>query len=140
MSSIVPPPCDKGVIRGAPNTPGCASHAKRWVLVVTVLGSSTAFIQGSAINVALPAIQRGLSASVDEMQWIASIYTLPLAALTLAAGSAGDLYGRRRVFALGLAILTAASAVAGFVTGSAQLILARMAQGLGAALLVPNSL
>jgi EmrB/QacA subfamily drug resistance transporter len=140
MSGIVPPPCDNGILRGAPNTPGCASHAKRWVLAVTVLGSSTSFIAGSAINVALPAIQRGVSASMDEMQWIGSIYTLPLAALTMAAGSAGDLYGRRRIFMLGLAILAASSAVAGFVTGSSQMILARAAQGLGAALLVPNSL
>ena len=115
MSSMLPPPCDKGVIRGAPNTPGCASHAKRWVLAITILGSSTAFIEGSAINVALPAIQRGVHASAQEMQWIASIYTLLLAALTLAAGSAGDLYGRRRVFVLGLAILAASSAAAGWV-------------------------
>jgi EmrB/QacA subfamily drug resistance transporter len=140
MSSMLPPPCDKGVIRGAPNTPGCASHAKRWVLAITILGSSTAFIEGSAINVALPAIQRGVHASAQEMQWIASIYTLLLAALTLAAGSAGDLYGRRRVFVLGLAILAASSAAAGWVASSTQLIVARAAQGLGAALLVPNSL
>ena len=96
MMGIVPPPCDEGILGGAPNTPGCASHAKRWVLAVTILGSSTAFIEGSAINVALPAIPRGVDASTEEMQWIASIYTLLLATLTLAAGSAGDRYGRRR--------------------------------------------
>lgn len=140
MTGIVPPPCDEGILDGAPNTPGCASHAKRWVLAVTILGSSTAFIEGSAINVALPAIQRGIDASAAEMQWIASIYTLLLAALTLAAGSAGDLYGRRRIFMLGLGLLGAASAAAGFVTGSTQLIGVRAVQGLGAALLVPNSL
>jgi MFS family permease len=140
MTGIVPPPCDEGVLGGAPNTPGCASHAKRWVLAITILGSSTAFIEGSAINVALPAIQRGVGASTEEMQWIASIYTLLLATLTLAAGSAGDLYGRRRVFMLGLGLLGASSAAAGWVTGSTELIVVRAVQGLGAALLVPNSL
>lgn len=140
MLSIAPPPCDRGILRGAPNTPGCASHAKRWVLAITILGSSIAFIEGSAINVALPAIQRGVDASMEQMQWIASVYTLFLAALTLAAGSAGDRYGRRRLFALGVSILAAASAAAGFVAGGTQLIVARAVQGLGAALLVPNSL
>ena len=140
MLSVAPPPSDQGVLRGAPNTPGCASHARNWVLAVTILGSSTAFIEGSAINVALPAIQRGVDASIEDMQWIASVYTLLLASLTLAAGSAGDRWGRRPVFALGVAILAAASAAAGCVTGGTQLIVARAVQGLGAALLVPNSL
>jgi MFS family permease len=140
MLGVAPPPCDQGVLRGAPNTPGCASQAKRWVLGITVLGSSTAFVEGSAINVALPAIQQGVGASLEAMQWIASIYTLFLAALTLAAGSAGDRWGRRPVFALGIAVLAAASAFAGLVGSGAQLIAARALQGVGAALLVPNSL
>jgi MFS family permease len=110
------------------------------VLVATILGSSVAFVEASVINVALPAIQRGVDASVGEMQWIASVYTLLLAALTLAAGSAGDRYGRRRVFALDLAILAAASTAAAAVADGTQLVLARAAQGFGAALLVPNSL
>src|SRR5262249_39805564 len=110
MLSIAAPPSDTGVIRGAPDTPGCASHSKRWVLAATVLGSSIASLEASVINVVLPAIQHGLDASAGEMQWIASAYTLFLAALTLAAGSAGDRHGRRPVFALGLAILAAASA------------------------------
>jgi EmrB/QacA subfamily drug resistance transporter len=128
------------VIRGAPETPGCVSHAKRWVLAGTILGSSVAFIEASVINVALPAIQSGLDATVGQMQWIASIYTLFLAALTLAAGSAGDRFGRRRVFALGLAILALASAAASVAGTAGQLIVARAVQGIGSALLVPNSL
>lgn len=136
----VRPPCDVGVIRGAPETPGCASHAKRWVLAATILGSSVTFIEGSVINVALPAIQEGLHASMAEMQWITSVFTLLLAALTLVAGSAGDRFGRRRLFAIGLAVLTASSVAAGFAANSLQLIAARAAQGLGGALLVPNSL
>jgi EmrB/QacA subfamily drug resistance transporter len=138
--SLAPPPSDTGVIRGAPETPGCASHAKRWVLGGTILGSSVAFIEASVINVALPAIQQGLGASVGEMQWIASTYTLFLAALTLAAGSAGDRFGRRLLFGLGLAILALASAAAAVTASPAQLIVARAVQGIGAALLVPNSL
>src|SRR5438552_1713851 len=140
MLSIASPPCDKGVIRGAPDTPGCAAHAKRWVVAATVLGSSIASIEASVVNVALPAIQQGLDASVGEMQWIASVYTLFLAALTLVAGSAGDRYARRPVFSLGLAILGAASAAAGCVANGTQLVVARAMQGVGAALLVPNSL
>jgi EmrB/QacA subfamily drug resistance transporter len=138
--SVIRPPCDAGVLRGAPETPGCAAHARRWVLVVTILGSSVAFLEGSIINVALPAIQRALAATVGEMQWIASVYTLLLAALTLAAGSLGDRFGRRRLFVLGLAILAAASAGAGLAADGNQLIVARAVQGLGGALLVPNSL
>jgi EmrB/QacA subfamily drug resistance transporter len=138
--SLARPPCDTGVIRGAPETPGCASHAKRWVLAASILGSSVASLEASVINVALPAIQQGLGASVAAMQWIASIYTLFLGALTLAAGSAGDRFGRRKLFAAGLAILAVASVAAGFAADAAQLIAARAVQGVGAALLVPNSL
>ncbi|HZR79559.1 MAG TPA: MFS transporter [Candidatus Binatia bacterium] len=136
----VRPPCDAGVLRGAPETPGCATSAKRWVLVATILGSSVAFVEGSVINVALPAIQRGLGASVAEMQWIASVFTLLLAALTLVAGSAGDRFGRRRLFAIGLAILAVGSLAAGVAASDRELIAARAIQGIGGALLVPNSL
>jgi hypothetical protein len=134
MLSDASPPCDLGVLRGAPDTPGCASYAKRWVLATTVFGSSIAFVEASVINVALPAIQQGLDASVGEMQWIASIYTLFLAALTLASGSAGDRYGRRRVFSLGLVVLAAASIAAGCATDGRHLIAARAVQGIGSAL------
>jgi EmrB/QacA subfamily drug resistance transporter len=140
MLSNASPPCDLGVLRGAPDTPGCASYAKRWVLATTVFGSSIAFVEASVINVALPAIQQGLDASVGEMQWIASVYTLFLAALTLASGSAGDRYGRRRVFSLGLVVLAAASVAAGCASDGRHLIAARAVQGIGSALLVPNSL
>jgi EmrB/QacA subfamily drug resistance transporter len=138
--TVVRPPCDAGVLRGAPETPGCASHARSWVLVVTILGSSVAFLEGSIINVALPAIQRGLGASVGQMQWIASVYTLLLAALILAAGSLGDRFGRLRLFVVGLAILAVASAGAAAARNGTDLIVARAVQGFGGALLVPNSL
>lgn len=140
MLSVLHPPSDEAVVRFAPETPGCASHAKRWVLGGTILGSSVVFVEGSVINVALPAIQEGLHTTVGEMQWIGSVFTLLLATLTLVAGSAGDRFGRRRLFVIGLVILTVGSLAAGFAITSAQLIAARAVQGLGGALLVPNSL
>src|SRR5262245_40709117 len=98
------PPCDAAgaaAPRAAPDTPGCASYARRWVLAATILGSSLAFMMASVINVALPAIQESLDATVGEMQWVASAYTVLLAALTLAGGALGDRVGRRRAFQAG---------------------------------------
>src|SRR5262245_20138032 len=66
------PPCDAAVVRSAPDTPGCASYARRWVLTATILGSCLAFMMASITNVALPAIQETYRATVTEMQWIAS--------------------------------------------------------------------
>lgn len=133
-------PSDATVMAGAPETPGCASHAKRWVLAAAILGSSLAFVEASVLNVALPAIQQALGASVGEMQWIASGYTVLLAALTLAGGAAGDRFGRRRVFQLGALGLGLASIGAAAAPDATALIVARGAQGFAAALLVPNSL
>jgi EmrB/QacA subfamily drug resistance transporter len=133
-------PCDEGLIRGAADTPGCAERLKPWVLAATILGSSMAYIDGSVVNVALPAIQADLTASVGGAQWVVNAYTLMLGALTLVGGSAGDRFGRRRVFALGVAIFTAASIACGLAPNSAVLIAARAVQGVGGALLVPSSL
>jgi EmrB/QacA subfamily drug resistance transporter len=133
-------PSDATVVVGAPETPGCASHAKRWVLAAAILGSSLAFVEASVLNVALPAIQQALGANVGQMQWIASGYTVLLAALTLAGGAARDRFGRRRVFQLGALGLGLASVGAALAPDATTLIVARAAQGLAAALLVPNSL
>src|SRR5256885_2635441 len=133
------PPCDTAAARLAPETPGCAAHARSWVLVVSILGSSVAFTIASIINVALPAIQASLGATVAEMQWVASAYTVFLASLTLAGGAAGDRFGRRRMFLAGTAGLALASVAASVAPGARSLIAARAAQGLAAALLVPNS-
>src|SRR5215470_14259355 len=111
MITVARPPGDAAIIRGAPDTPGCASHAKRWVLLATILGSSVAFLEGTIINVALPAIQSALGASLARMQWIASAYTLFLAALTLVGGAAGDRFGRLRLFRGGTIILALGSLV-----------------------------
>jgi hypothetical protein len=101
MISFGRAPCDEGVIRAAADTPGCAARARPWVLAATILGSSMAFIDGSVVTVALPAIQADLTTSVAGAQWVANAYMLMLGALILAGGAAGDRFGRRRVFALG---------------------------------------
>ena len=138
--SITRPPCDEGVIRaGAADTP-CTPSARPWILVATILGSSLAFIDASTVNVALPALQASLGATVTEIQWVVNAYTLFLASLILLGGSLGDHYGRTRVFILGVGVFTLASVWCGFSPTANQLILARALQGIGGALLVPGSL
>jgi Major Facilitator Superfamily len=140
MISFGRAPCDEGVIRAAAETPGCADSAKPWVLAATTLGSSMAFIDSSAVNVALPLIQSDLNVSVQGAQWIVNGYMLMVGALILVGGSAGDRFGRSRVFALGAAIFTAASIGCGLAPSVTVLIAARVVQGLGGALLISGSL
>ena len=140
LSTAVRGPCDEAAIRhGAPAAP-CAASAKRWVLIAAIIGSSMAFIDGTVVNVALPAIQRDLHASVFQAQWVVESYALFLAALLLVGGSLGDRFGRRRVFAIGVAIFGLASLACAASRDVQQLIAARAVQGVGAALLVPGSL
>jgi len=98
------------------------------------------FIDGTIVNVALPALQSSLHATLAEVQWVVESYALALSALLLTGGSLGDLYGRRRIFAIGVMIFAVASTWCGLSRSVAQLIAARGLQGLGAALLVPGSL
>ena len=134
-------PSDPGLIlAGTPGALGCAKPARPWVLATAILGSSLAFIDGSVVNVALPAIQADLGTSVRGAQWIVNAYMLTLSALILVGGAAGDRFGRRRVFCFGVAIFTAASLACGLAPGSGTLIAARAVQGIGAAFLVPGSL
>ena len=140
MINLGRPPCDEGVIRAAAAMPVCADRAKPWVLAATILGSSMAFIDGSAVTVALPRIQSDLNRSVQGAQWVVNGYMLMLGALILVGGSAGDRFGRRRVFALGAAIFTAASLSCGLAPNVTILIAAQVVQGIGGALLIPGSL
>jgi EmrB/QacA subfamily drug resistance transporter len=133
-------PCDEGVLHSRPDTIQCKPHAEAWVLVATILGSSMAFIDSSAVNVALPVMQRELSATAADMQWVVEAYALFLSALILVGGSLGDHFGRRRIFALGISIFILASVWCGFSPTILQLIMARALQGVGGALLVPGSL
>ena len=118
----------------------CPRRSRPWVLAATILGSSIAFIDGSVVSVALPAMQRDLAAPVREVQWIVNSYMLLLGALILIGGAAGDRFGRRRAFLLGLLVFTAASIACGLAPSSVALISARTVQGIGAAMLVPSSL
>ena len=110
------------------------------MLVATTLASSMAFIDSTVVNVALPALQANLNATIVNVQWVIEAYSLLLAALLLVGGSLGDHYGRRRIFLLGIAIFALASAWCGCAFNIRQLIVARTVQGFGAALLVPGSL
>ena len=112
----------------------------RIVLAATILGSSMAFIDGTVVNVALPALQNALHASIADLQWVVESYALMLAALLLVGGSLGDLLGRRKVFVSGVAVFASASALCGLAQNVDMLIWARSIQGIGAALLVPGSL
>src|ERR1700680_541997 len=100
-------PCEVGVIASVPVADDCAKRSKPWVLAATILGSSMASIDGTAVHVALPVIERDLGASVAAMQWVINGYSLMLAALMLIGGAAGDRFGRRRVFLIGIATFTA---------------------------------
>jgi EmrB/QacA subfamily drug resistance transporter len=112
----------------------------RWLVAVTVLASGMAFVDATAVQVALPAMGRELGASLAGLQWTISGYTLALASLILLGGSLGDRYGRRRVFLVGVAWFALASLICGLAQTTGQLVAARVLQGIGGALLTPGSL
>lgn len=134
-------PCEEGQVRaaGAPDQPLSAAR-KRWILVATVLGSSLTFIDGSALGVALPAIQRDLGAGPAAVQWVSNAYLLTLGALVLIGGAAGDRFGRRKVFLFGVALFALASVACGLAPTVELLSGGRAVQGIGAALLTPGAL
>jgi EmrB/QacA subfamily drug resistance transporter len=134
------PPCDQAVIELANAANPCTRKAEPWILAVAILGSSMAFIDGTVVNVALPALQSSLGGTVIDMQWVVEAYGLFLGALILAGGSMGDLFGRRRMFLLGVIVFAVASAACGLAPNIRGLEIARAVQGLGAAFLVPGSL
>jgi EmrB/QacA subfamily drug resistance transporter len=114
--------------------------AGRWILAATIIASSMVFIDGTAVNLALPALQTDLHATIVDAQWIVEAYALFLSALILVGGSLGDHFGRKRVFLIGVIGFAAASALCGFARDAGQLIAARAAQGIASALLTPGSL
>jgi len=132
-------PCDAGVAIAAPSAPATAG-ARPWILAATILGSSLAFIDGTVVNVALPALQRDLAATAVDVQWVVEAYSLLLSALLLVGGALGDRLGRRRVYAAGIVVFSLASAACGLASSVGALVGARAVQGAGAALLVPGSL
>lgn len=139
MATIARLPCDTAaILAGSCQQP--ATKNGPWILAATILGTSMAFIDGTVVNVALPALQSALHATLAEVQWVVESYALFLAALLLIGGSLGDLYGRRKIFAAGVVLFTIASAWCGLAPNIGQLIVARGIQGIGGALLVPGSL
>lgn len=116
------------------------SNAGRWVIAATVLGSGMAAIDATVVGIALPTIGREFHASFGTLQWVVTGYTLTLAALLLLGGSLGDHFGRRRVFCIGVLWFAISSAACALAPGTALLILTRVLQGVGAALLTPGSL
>lgn len=118
----------------------CSESSRRWTLVAAIVGSGMAFVDGTIVNVALPAIQQALDATTADAQWVMEAYALLLSALILVGGVLGDRFGRRRVFVIGTMVFTLASIVCAASPTIAALIGARALQGFGAALLVPGSL
>jgi len=121
-------------------TPDRQDNTGRWVLLSTIMASSMGFIMGSALNVALPALQGSLGADAGDLLWITNSYLLMLAALILVGGSLGDHYGRKRVFGYGIILFTIGSAICGFAPNVEVLIGARVLQGIGGAAMIPGSL
>ncbi len=112
----------------------------RWTLVACVLASSLSFVEGSVLSVALPAIRQSYGAGAQEVQWVVNAYLLPLSALLLLGGALGDHFGRKRLLLIGTAIFAITSLVCALAPSLPVLLGARAAQGIGAALLLPNSL
>jgi EmrB/QacA subfamily drug resistance transporter len=140
--NLLKPPCDEGwmAARKAPATSECGKVQRRWTLAATILGSSMVFIDGTVVNVALPALQTNLNATVTDVQWVIEAYTLFLAALLLLGGALGDQFGRKKIYMIGVCFFALASVWCGLAPNVHQLIIARAAQGVGGALLVPGSL
>ncbi len=138
MSTAIAAPCDRASA-AAIRCEETAGHP-RLTLAATILGSSVAFIDGSVVNVALPALARDLGAGPAQLTWAINAYLLPLGALILLGGGMGDHFGRRRLFMAGLGLFTIASVLCAAAPGFGWLLAGRGMQGLGAALLMPNSL
>src|SRR5450755_3499076 len=136
--SIIYPYFDSAVARGA--KPGPTAAHPTMVLASTILASGLAFVDGSVVNVALPTLAQSLNADASALQWIVNAYLLPLSALLLLGGAAGDHFGGRRLLIMGTAIFALASLGCALASGLPGLLACRLLQGIGAAMLMPNSL
>ena len=138
MSTSLTGYCDGGIASARRPAAACASPGL--VLAACILASSLAFVDGSVLNVALPAIGHSFDAGTAEVQWVINAFLLPLSALLLVGGAAGDLYGRRRLLIGGIALFSLASLVCAAAPTLEVFLAGRALQGLGAAMLLPNSL
>jgi EmrB/QacA subfamily drug resistance transporter len=132
-------PGGQAALEGKSTAP-CLAASRPFILAATILASAMAFIDGSVVTIALPAIERELSAPFETLQWVVNGYTLTLGSVILIGGAAGDRYGRRRILLIGIVIFTAASVICALAPAIAVLIAARLLQGAGAALMIPQSL
>jgi EmrB/QacA subfamily drug resistance transporter len=130
-------PCDPGLAARATGKPGAGG---RMTLIASILASSLSFVDGSVVNVALPAIGADLQAQASGLQWIVNAYLLPLSALLLLGGAAGDKFGRRRLFLIGIALFALASGLCALAPSLELLLAGRALQGVASAMLMPNSL
>jgi MFS family permease len=122
----LPAPCDAACAAARPD--GRSDHP-RLVLATTILASSLAFVDGSVVNVGLPAIGRSLHAAAGELPWVINAYLLPLSALLLFGGAAGDRFGRRRLLVVGTIVFALASAGCALAPSLAFLLAGRVVQG-----------
>jgi MFS family permease len=130
--------CDSGIIQAVPHSSSTPTDS-RMVLATTILASSLAFIDGSVINVGLPAIAASLSAGGGGLSWVVNGYLLPLSALLLIGGAASDVFGRRRLLILGVGKFILASVMCAAAPSLPLLVTGRALQGIGAAMLMPNA-
>jgi EmrB/QacA subfamily drug resistance transporter len=132
-------PDGKAALEGRSAAP-CRAASQPFILAAMILASAMGFIDGSIAAIALPSIERELAAPFETLQWVINGYTLMLGSVILIGGAAGDRYGRRLVLLIGIVIFTAASAICALAPGMTVLIGARLLQGTGAALMIPQSL
>src|ERR1700719_3714528 len=130
--------CDAALAAG----PASARETRHpnWLLTTTILASSLAFVDGSVVNVGLPAVGATFKASAGDLQWVINAYLLPFSALLLLGGAAGDRFGRVLLLIVGIALFGAASIACALAPSLLWLLIGRGLQGVGAALLMPNSL
>ncbi|MEL7415707.1 MAG: MFS transporter, partial [Pseudomonadota bacterium] len=116
----------------------CPAERRRYALLAAIVASAMAFIDGSVVSLAIPAMRQSLDASLTEAQWINNAYLLPLSALMLVGGASGDRFGLRRVFGYGILGFIAASILCAIAPTAETLIAARVLQGIAAAFMVPG--
>jgi EmrB/QacA subfamily drug resistance transporter len=138
MSTVLNSTCDRARAFATPC--GETIPDGRFVLATTILASSIAYVDGSVVNVGLVAIGRSLAADPAALQWVINAYLLPLSALLLLGGAAGDRFGRRRILVLGISIFAVGSILCALAPEFGVLVGGRLLQGVGAAMLSPNSL
>ena len=138
--SVLPSDCDRALAAGAVPAHGEAPAHPNLVLCTSILASSLAFIDGSVVNVGMSAIGQDLGGRGADLSWVVNGYLLPLSSLLLLGGALGDHYGRKRMLVIGMAVFALAALLCALAPGLSLLVAGRVLQGLGAALVLPNSL